>query len=115
MSTGLFLDDPADFAVPPDDRVQLAGPGHFRQVLAVLLHGLEFFFRGLVRDPLRPPQVGQGLENGLGRQPLRLEQLPRVPGLVGRQGPEQVFGGDVFILHLAGLLQGLVQDFIETG
>ncbi len=52
---GEHLDDAPDFIVPADDRVQLAGPGHLRQVLAVLLQGLELLLRGLVRDPLGAP------------------------------------------------------------
>ena len=111
---GEHLDDPPDFAVPADHRVQLAGPGHFGQIPAVFLQGLKFLFRGLVGDPLRPPEVRQGLEDGLGRQPLGPQQPARLAGLVRGQGPEQVLGGDVIIFHLAGLFQGVVQGLIQA-
>jgi len=121
MSTGLFgapgqhLDDAPDFAVPADDRVQLAVAGHFRQVLAIFLQGLELLLRGLVGNPLGTPEVRQGLEDGLGGEPLGLEQPADIGGLVRGQGPKQVLGGDVVVLHLAGLLQGLIQGFIDGG
>ena len=110
---GQHLDDAPDFAVPADDRVQLAVAGHLRQVLAVFLQGLELLLRGLVGDPLGTPEVRQGLEDGLGGEPLGLEQLADVGGFVRGQGLKQVLGGDVVVLHLAGLLQGLVQGFID--
>ena len=111
---GEHLDDPPDFAVPADHRVELAGPGHFGQIPAVFLQGLEFLFRGLVGDPLGAPQVGQGLEDGLGGEPLSPEQPAHLGGLVRRQGPEEVLGGDVIIFHLAGLFEGVVQGLIQA-
>ncbi len=112
---GEHLDDPTDFAVPADDRVQLAAPGHFGQIPAIFLQGLEFLFRGLVGDPLGAPQVGQGLEDGLGGEPLGPEQPAHVAGLIRGQGPKEVLGGDIVIFHLAGLFKGVVQGLIQTG
>ncbi len=47
------LDDAADFLVAADDRIELALAGALDQIDAVLLQGLELFFRVLVGDARR--------------------------------------------------------------
>ena len=98
--------------IPADHRVQLAGPGHFRQVPAVFFQGLVFFLRGLVRDPLRAPELRQGLEDGVQGQPLAGQQTAHVAFAVRSQGQEDMLRGDVLVLHPVRLLEGFVQGLI---
>ena len=119
MSTGLFLVRRESTwmmrrisLVPADDRVELAGPGHGRQVAGVLFQGLILVLGGLVGDAGGTPEFNQGLEDGFGGEADLGQEFAGVAGFVRGQGVKDVLGGDVFILHLTGLLESLVQDFI---
>src|SRR5690606_1534283 len=46
------LHDPADFLVASDDGIELPSASRLRQIARVLLEGLEFPFRRLIRDAL---------------------------------------------------------------
>ena len=92
----------ADFRIPADHRVQLALPGHFHQVPAILGQGLIALFRILAGDPLAAPDLGQGLEDFLAVDAVLAEDLRAGgPGFL-HQGQIQMFHGHIFVLELLG-------------
>ena len=62
------LNHAANLFVAPNDRVQLAAPGKFREVLGVLFQRLKLGFGILIRHALRPAHRSQRLQNRLMRR-----------------------------------------------
>jgi hypothetical protein len=99
------LDDPPDLLVPPDDRVELAGPGLGGQVATVLL---ECLIRGLGigrGDPLAAADALEGTEDRLPAGLVGLEEGLALPADLGNP-EEEVLCRDVFVAETPGLLLG---------
>ena len=121
MSTGLFLVRRESTWMTR--RISLSRPitGSSLPARAISVRSLPYFSRGwnfssgawsVTRwDPRRSARA---LRIASGVSPWALSSFARVAALVRGQGPEQVLGGDVVVLHQSGLLQGLVQDLIQT-
>ncbi len=111
-AAGEDLDDAADLVVAADDRVEPALLGLGGQIAAELLERLVGVLGRLAGDPVRPADLEQRLEQlllGGAGAAQRLAGLRAVPG----QREEEVLGGDVLVLELAGLVLGGAQDLHE--
>ncbi len=69
------LDDPTNLFIAADDRVELALAGRFSQVASVPLKRLILAFGILVGHTLRASDLGEGLQDGVFRNCLLLEEL----------------------------------------
>ena len=113
-AAGKNLDDPADFGVATDDRVNLPQAGHLDQVAAVLQQGLVLLFGVLVGHLLPPADRLKGRQHvGL----LDAVELENPLGRIGRlhQGQQQVLGRDELILHRGGDRLGGVEHLPGDG
>ena len=104
------LDDPADLGVAADDRVHLAA------CLASSTRSRPYFSRAWYLSSgfwsltlLAAADVPQRLEDFLLVQAEDVEQVFRL-ALDRGQCEQEVFDGDVFVLHEVGLVLGPVQD-----
>jgi hypothetical protein len=103
------LDDPSDLLVPADHRVELAVAGELGEVARVLLERFVGRLRILARHALRPADLPEPVEDRIARDPLLGEHAGGpVAGVRERQ--QQVFGGDVVVAELAGLLRRGLED-----
>ncbi len=107
------LDDAANLFVAADDRVELAAAGEFGQVLGVFFQRLEFAFGVLVGDALRSAHRGERLQDGFVRGAGGDQRIARGIALQVRDAEQQVLGGDVLVFEVVGLLEGLVERFVE--
>ncbi len=96
ISTGLFLvrrhqhlQHPADLLVPADDRVQLAGPGHLREVPGELLQRGELLLGALV---LHPGALARFADGRLQLLPVQAELRQQFLGIGGGVGEGQEHG-----------------------
>ena len=107
-------DDPADFGIAPDDRVQAAGPGLAYEVAAVLLEGLVRALGRGAGNPLAAAHLREGLEEPVARH-AELAEDPCRRGLRAfvQHRQDEVLDRDVLILHLAGRILGLDQQFAQ--
>jgi hypothetical protein len=106
---GQNLDDAADLVVAADDRIQLALGGGLGQVTPVLLERLKLVLRVLVGHPVRAANLVQGLDERVAGGAAGAQRVAG-PARMGRQGQEQVLGGDVLVAQLAHLVLGRAQD-----
>ena len=113
-ASGEDLDHAADLAAPPDHRVELVAPGRVGQVAAILFEGLVLRFGVLVGDPLGPADGGQRGKDRLAGQPASPQEVGHRPGL-GREGEEEVLGGDEFVLERVRFGEGTPEQRLEAG
>jgi len=97
-----YLDDAPDLLVPADDRIELAGAGHFGKVARILLECVKGRFRVLARDPGLSPHTLERLKYLLKRKTEPFRPFPRWAVFVKR-GEEQVFDTYELVLHLLRL------------
>ncbi len=107
------LNDTANFFVAPDDGVELAAAGQFREVLRVFLQGLVFCFGVLVGHTLTAAHGGEAFEDRIVRRSHGGEQELRAVILEARKGEQQMLGGDVVVLELLGLFEGRLENLVE--
>ena len=101
---GEDLHDPPDLGVAPDHGVEPSGAGVGHQVAPVLLQRFVGHLGHGRRDPLVPPDRGQGLEERVTGEPLRLEHAARGRlGSLVEEGDHQVLHRDVLVLEALGL------------
>ena len=93
------LDDPADFLVPADDRVELALAGLLGQVTPVLLERLVALLGVLAGDPVAAPDL-----------PQRVEQVVMVDAHPLRHGQQDVLDREVLVAERLPLAARLVQN-----
>ena len=74
-AAGQDLHHAADFAIAPDDRIELAGGCPFHQIDAVFLQRLVLLLRALVRHPLRAADCAERAENVLFAHSVDLQQV----------------------------------------
>ena len=109
--TGQDLDDPLDLLLPPDDRVQLAGPCGVRQVDPELVdrRGLAGALRLLGGRPGRRAlrQDADDLVADLVEVDAQgLQDARRDPFTLPDEAEEQMLGADVVVTEPAGLVDG---------
>ena len=120
MSTGIVLglagkdaDHVADFRVAADHRVQLLGPRQGDQVLAVLLQGVVGGFRVVRGDAGVAAHALQRGQKAFLLHAVAPEQLGHRLVRPLDQAKGQVLDGGVFVLHLLGVLFGLVEGRVH--
>src|SRR5256712_2918442 len=101
----------ADLLVATDHGVELALASAVGEIDGVLLQRAVLGLRIVGGDPLRAAHRGERLRDAIARDPHALERLRRRAALLGDEREQHVLGGDVLVLHLAGLFLGRVQDF----
>ncbi len=111
-AAGKDLDDPADFVVTADDRIELALAGDIGEVSGIFLQGLVLAFRVLVGDPLVAAHPGQGLQETVLGHPLALQHGADRP-LVLEQGKKEMLLADILVLHGGGDLEGRIQHLLQ--
>ena len=104
------LDDAADLVVAADDRVELAVLGVLREVAAELLQRLVLLLGALVGDAVRAADLLDRLVSGLVGGAVAVEGVAASPRLGAGQREQDVLGGDVLVVELAGLALGEAQD-----
>ncbi len=108
------LDHSADLVVPPDHGIEFPPACEFGQVLRVALERLVFILRVGVGHPLAAADGCQCLEQVRFFRSLGAEE-PACEPLAGRQGQQEVFGRDVFVLELVGLPGRLLHQCFHPG
>ena len=103
------LDDPPDLLVPPDDRVELAGPRLAGQVAAVLLEGLVGALGVGAGHALAAANGLERAQHRLAAGAVALEQLLALATGLGR-AEEQVLGRRVLVAEAPGLLLRPLDD-----
>ena len=106
------LNDPADFRVASDHRVDLALASQFHQVLAVLRKCLVLLFRILIRHLLAAADSLQRAQHvGFFDRMHLQDSFCRIVDF--RQCQHQVFGRDVGVLHLFCRRERFVKHFSQ--
>ena len=103
------LDGAADLLGTADDRVELAFTRLLREVLTVLVQGVELRLALLIGDAGGTAQGAVRLLNGFPRDAEAVKHAAGV-ALVLSQGDEQVLGGCVAVAHALRRLHGIVDD-----
>ena len=120
------LDDALDLVGPADDRVELALAGQFGQVAAETVEGrglglalarlpfaaaaAAFFGRHIV-----PQKIQDFLAHVFQLEAEVHQDLGGHALLFAQQAQKQVFGADVVVVEVAGLLDGVLDDLLGPG
>ena len=109
------LDDATNLLVAPDDGVELAtAAGELRSgSLGVFFESLELAFGVLVGDALRTADGSQRLKDGIMRGAGGEQSIDGRVAFFAREAEEQMLGGDVLILEVGRLFEGLLDGLAE--
>nr|AGE14099.1 hypothetical protein Bpseu9_09100 [uncultured prokaryote] len=106
------LDDPADFIIPSDDRVQFAEPSPFGEIQGVFLERFARSFAVLAGDSGPAAQGFDRLFQTGALSAMLAEQASHL-ALVVAQGQQKKFGGDERILAFLGFPLRQIEQGIE--
>ncbi|OPX92647.1 MAG: hypothetical protein A4E58_03256 [Syntrophorhabdus sp. PtaB.Bin006] len=112
---GKNLHNPSDFLIPPYNGIKLSLPGFLGKIPAVLLEGLIFLLRCLIRYPLSPSYLLQNRINAVFRNAISIEYPPGRAITCVCNPDQKVLGTRIFIFQTLCFSKSRIKGLLQPG